>query len=70
LRLFKQELGMTFGSYLRVARIIRAIELLSDANTAVTDVAYSVGYRSLSSFSQTFQQLTGITPREYLKRFR
>ena len=68
LRLFKKELGMTFGFYLRVARIIQAIEMLSVPNTAVSDVAYAVGYHSLSSFSQTFQQLTGVTPRDYLKR--
>ena len=68
LRLFKKEFGMTFGTYLRVARIIQAIEQLSVPNTAVTEVAYNVGYRSLSSFSQTFKQLTGVTPQDYLKR--
>jgi len=66
-RLFKKELGMTLGTYLRVARIIWAIELLMQPNTTVTEVAYRVGYQSLGSFSQTFQRLVGAWPREYLK---
>lgn len=67
LRLFKDQLGMTFGNYLRVARIVRAIELQADPNVSVTGVAYEVGYNSLSSFSRAFQQLTGGNPREYLR---
>ena len=67
LRLFKKQLGMTFGTYLRVARIIQAIELLTTPNASVTDVAYAVGYKSLSTFSTTFQQLTGVNPRDYLR---
>lgn len=67
LRLFKDQLGMTFGTYLRIARIVRAIELLVDPNASVAEVAYEVGYSSLSSFSRAFQQLTGGNPREYLR---
>jgi AraC-like DNA-binding protein len=67
LRLFKAELGMTFRAYIRIARIIRAIELLTDPNASVTEVAYEVGYNSLSSFSRAFQQLTGLRPRDYLR---
>ena len=67
LRLFKDQLGMTFGTYLRIARIVRAIELLADPNASVAEVAYKVGYSSLSSFSRAFQQLTGGNPREYVR---
>lgn len=67
LRLFKEQLGMTFGAYVRVARIIRAIELLTEPDASVTKVAYEVGYNSLSSFSQVFQQLTGVKPGDYLR---
>ncbi|MEM7348455.1 MAG: helix-turn-helix transcriptional regulator [Chloroflexota bacterium] len=66
LRLFKDQLGMTFGAYLRVARVIRAIELLTEPKASVTSVAYEVGYNSLSAFSHTFQQLTGVKPSAYL----
>ena len=68
LRLFKRELKMTFGAYLRVARIIRSLELLTQPNASVTQVAHDVGYDSPSAFSQTFQQLVGVRPQLYLKR--
>lgn len=70
LRLFKHEMGTTFSMYLRTARIIQALELLSKPNANVTDVAYAVGYQSLSAFSKTFKQLTGVEPRTYLKNGR
>lgn len=67
LRMLKRELGMTFETYLRVARIIRAAELLTCPDASVTEVAYRVGYRSLSSFSHTFRKLVGVSPRQYSK---
>lgn len=67
LRLFKDQLGMTFGTYLRVARIIQAIELLTGPTASVTKVAHEVGYNSISSFGRAFRQLTGVKPREYLQ---
>jgi AraC-like DNA-binding protein len=67
LRLFKKELGMTFGTYLRVARIILALELLTRPGVSVAEVAYAVGYDSPSSFSQTFSHLVGVSPQAYRK---
>lgn len=36
--------------------------LLADRNTAVIDIATSVGFNSLSSFTRAFQQAVGVTP--------
>ena len=73
IRYFQKQLGMTFSVYLQVARIAKAAELLTQPTASVTDVAYAVGYRSLSSFIQAFQKLVGQTPFEYMsgkkKRF-
>ena len=73
MRLFRSQLGVTFGSYLRIARIVKAVELLTATSTAtsssILDVAYTVGYNSPSSFSHAFRHLTGMSPQEYLKRF-
>ena len=66
IRQFKKELGMTFREYVRVARVAKAVELLSRPSASVTEVAYTVGYRSLSSFIHAFQSLVGKTPGEYL----
>ncbi|MEM8531973.1 MAG: AraC family transcriptional regulator [Chloroflexota bacterium] len=67
LRLFKAEWGMTFGAYLRLARIIKALELLSQPDASVIEVSYAVGYSSPASFSQTFTKLVGHSPQMFLK---
>lgn len=66
IRYFQKYLGMAFGRYLQVARIAKAAELLTQPSISVTEVAFAVGYRSPSSFTQAFQQLIGQTPYEYL----
>jgi AraC-like DNA-binding protein len=45
-------------------RIEKAKELLQK-NQSVTDVAYEVGYSSLSQFITTFRSLTGKLPSEF-----
>ncbi|MBV7337314.1 helix-turn-helix transcriptional regulator [Chloroflexi bacterium TSY] len=65
MRLFRNRLGTTFGTWLRIARIVKAVELLTTPSTSILDVAYTVGYNSPSSFSHAFRQLTGMTPQAY-----
>lgn len=68
MRLFKQELSVTYMTFIRITRIVGALELLSRPGANVSTVAFSVGYESLSAFSTTFYQLVGIRPREYIKK--
>ena len=68
MRLFRSQLGTTFGAYLRTARIVKAVELLTSPSASVLEVAYDVGYKSPSSFSQAFRRLTGMSPQEYALR--
>ncbi|MEM7134715.1 MAG: helix-turn-helix transcriptional regulator [Chloroflexota bacterium] len=70
MRLFRHEFGITFGTYLRIARIVKAVELLTQPHSSILDVAYSVGYNSPSSFSQAFRKLTGMAPQTYVARIR
>jgi AraC-like DNA-binding protein len=67
MRLFRSQLGITFGAYLRIARIVKAVELLTAPSVSIIEVAYDVGYNSPSSFSQAFRRLTGMSPQEYVK---
>lgn len=68
MRLFQQEISTNYTTYLRITRVIRALDLLSKPGANVSTVAFAVGYDSLSAFSTTFQQLMGIRPQEYLKK--
>ena len=65
IRHFRRQLGITFGAYLRIARIVKAVELLTAPSVSIIEVAYEVGYHSPSSFSQAFRRLTGMSPQEY-----
>jgi AraC-like DNA-binding protein len=49
-------------SYLRKARMERAMYLIRRNEMNITEVAYEVGYSSLSQFSRAFGEHFGIRP--------
>lgn len=57
-RLFQSTLDISFLQYLKLLRIVKAIELMLQTDLSISEIAYAVGYSSLSSFSNTFYQLT------------
>lgn len=64
-RVFKQETGTTFNSYLTNYRLSIAKRLLSTTDQKISDIAQSVGYPNLSYFSRVFKDTIGITPFHY-----
>lgn len=66
-RLFIKDLGMPFIRFFTVSRMLKAIELLNEKQLPVSEVALSVGYSSLPTFSNTFYKLLGVRPTEYVK---
>ncbi|MEV6150525.1 AraC family transcriptional regulator [Nonomuraea sp. NPDC052129] len=69
-RRFEDETGMTWRAVLRRMRVLRAIEELAAGDTPITEIAFMVGYTSLSAFNAAFRQLTARTPTEYRASFR
>jgi AraC-like DNA-binding protein len=63
-RHFRAETGMTLVAWRTVARMKRALELLSDG-VSVTATALELGYDSVSSFVIAFRQKVGVTPARY-----
>jgi AraC-like DNA-binding protein/mannose-6-phosphate isomerase-like protein (cupin superfamily) len=61
-RLFLQELGMTPKQVITLHRIENAKALLKRGQQSVTDIAFEVGYHSVSQFITTFRNLTGQLP--------
>ena len=70
LRRFGEEVGFTWQQSLRRMRMIRSVELLSNGEDAVIQVAFQVGYASLSAFTKAFREFTGHTPSEFRARHR
>lgn len=67
-RLFLAELGMTPKEVVTLLRIERAKQLLSSGQHSVTDIAFEVGYGSVSQFISTFRKNTGQLPSSLLPR--
>lgn len=68
-RRFSDELGMTWRQALRRLRMSCALERLAEIDASITDVAYSVGYSSLSAFNAAFKDFAGTTPTEFRSSF-
>ena len=66
-RIFKEETGDNFQTFLQRIRIRKAIELLKDENNMIKNIAESCGYSSQHYFSTAFKKETGMSPAEYRK---
>ena len=49
-------------------RIIKAVELLVKPGVNVSEVAYSVGYESVPTFSNNFKEIMGVRPHMFLQK--
>lgn len=64
--LLKEELGLTFSSYLNKLRLTEAARLLAENEDAnVSEIAYSVGYNNVTYFNKLFKQEYGCAPKTF-----
>ena len=66
-KVFKKSTSMTFIDYLTRLRIEKSKNLLLDPNKRISEIAYEVGFESLTQFNRSFKKLCGQTPTEYRK---
>ncbi len=64
-RIFKEETGCTYSTFLSETRLQKAAYLLSHTPERVQKIAESVGYPNVSYFSTTFKKRYGVNPYEY-----
>jgi AraC-like DNA-binding protein len=64
-KVFEETTGTTPYHFLACLRIQRAKERLLHSKASITDICVEVGYTSLGSFSQTFSELVGVSPKEF-----
>jgi AraC family L-rhamnose operon transcriptional activator RhaR len=64
-RLFVQQTGMNFTSYMHNIRMEAACRMLTGTRHSVAEIAAAVGYSDLKFFHQLFKRKTGETPRHY-----
>src|SRR3569832_778142 len=62
LQLFSKVLGVTPHQVLVRSRLRQAARRLTGEDTAITDIAYDVGFGDLSNFVRTFHRAAGTSP--------
>lgn len=70
LRLFSSVLGVTPHQYLVRSRLRHAARRLADDDSAITDIAYDVGFGDLSNFVRTFHRAAGVSPLKFRRASR
>ena len=64
---FRQLFGTTVFGYFHYYRMEYAQLLLTQRKKTITEVAWAVGYQSLSAFSTAFRKQFGVSPKAYLQ---
>jgi AraC-like DNA-binding protein/ligand-binding sensor protein len=63
--LFHQTTGLKFRDYVARSRIEDARVLLCDPTRRMSEVAYKVGFQSMTAFHRAFRRIQGESPTEY-----
>lgn len=62
--------GLTVNVFIRFLRLRKAAELLINTSKTVVEVTYTTGFNDLKYFREQFSKLFGMTPSEFVRRYR
>ncbi|AEV98708.1 hypothetical protein A4D02_09185 [Niastella koreensis] len=62
--------GLTVNVFVRYLRLRKAAELLINTSKTVVEVTYATGFNDLRYFREQFSKLFGMTPSEFIRRYR
>jgi YesN/AraC family two-component response regulator len=64
-KLFKKATGLNFTDYVSRVRIEKAKNLLLNPNLRISEIAFEVGFQSLTHFNRVFKKIIGQSPTQY-----
>jgi AraC-like DNA-binding protein len=64
-KIFKKFTGVNFTDYVSRVRIEKAKNLLLNPNVRISEIAYAIGFQSLTHFNRVFKKILGQSPTEY-----
>lgn len=64
-RQFRKTFHRTMSEYLREIRVQRALEVLQESDTSLSEISQLCGFCDQSHFSRAFKQITGVSPSAY-----
>jgi AraC-type DNA-binding domain-containing proteins len=62
---FKQVTGVNFVDYIARTRFEKTCDLLRSSDLRISEIAFAVGFQSLSQFNRVFKKLAGKSPTQY-----
>ncbi|GIU17067.1 AraC family transcriptional regulator [Shewanella sp. c952] len=67
-RIFQQQTGLNVAQYVREIKLSVAADKVLLGQSRMLDIAYELGFNSEVSFSRSFKQLFGVSPKQYQRR--
>ena len=67
--LFKQTIKSTLSEYIYSMRVYDAAQLLMKTDLPITQVVSQLGFGSIRNFNRVFLSHTGLSPRDYRKKY-
>jgi AraC-like DNA-binding protein/ligand-binding sensor protein len=64
-KMFKKSTGLHFTEYVSRVRVERAKNLLLNRNLRISEIAYEIGFQSLTHFNRVFKRIMGQSPTEF-----
>lgn len=64
-KVFKKATGLNFTDYVSRVRIEKAKNLALNPNLRISEIAFEVGFQSLTHFNRVFKRITGLSPTQY-----
>jgi AraC-like DNA-binding protein len=65
---FRAQYGLGVHEYVRRLKMLQAMRLLRTTPSKIAEIGEGLGYASLFSFSRSFKDETGLSPRAYRKK--
>ena len=66
--LFTKDIGISFSDYLKKYRIDMAKKIMQTSNDKMYQIGGKVGYKDPKYFNRMFKEVTGLSPKEYMKK--
>jgi AraC-like DNA-binding protein/ligand-binding sensor protein len=67
-KIFRRVTGLNFTDYVSRIRIEKSRNLLLNRNLRISEIAYEVGFQSLTHFNRVFKRILGVSPTQYRSR--
>jgi len=64
-KVFKRSTGLRFTDYVARVRMEDARTQLLNPNRRIGEVAYDVGFQSLTQFNRVFKRIVGVSPTQF-----